>query len=139
MDFSSINIPEFLRQNGIKPSLLRIKVFEYLIKYRNHPTVDDIYKELVNEIPTLSKTTIYNTLNLFVEKKITQLIVIEEKETRYDADTGLHAHFKCEKCGKIYDIPVDITGIKVTGLEDFKVVERHIYFKGICKDCLCKK
>ena len=32
----------------------------------NHPTVETIYKELIDEIPTLSKTTVYNTLKQFV-------------------------------------------------------------------------
>jgi len=138
MNLTNSDIGEYLKDSGIKPSFLRIKVLEYLAKYKNHPTVDDIYKVLVQEIPTLSKTTIYNTLNLFTEKKVAQLIVIEENETRYDADVEVHAHFKCDKCGIIYDIPVDLTNMKVEGLDKFKVNEKHIYFKGICEKCLNK-
>ncbi|HBM79350.1 MAG: Fur family transcriptional regulator [Clostridiales bacterium] len=136
MNPSKLNIQEYLRGHGIKPSILRTKVLEYLLKYRSHPTVDEIYKALSDEIPTLSKTTIYNTLNLFVQKGITQVIVIEENETRYDADTSVHGHFKCQQCGKIYDVSVDISGMKVQGLDGFQVKEKHIYFKGICKECL---
>ena len=76
------DVGEFLKENGIKPSYQRIKIYEYLVKYYNHPTVDMIYRELVPKIPTLSKTTVYNTLNLFIEKKITAIIVIDENETR---------------------------------------------------------
>lgn len=135
MDFSNLNIEEYLRANDIKPSYQRMKVFEYLIKYRNHPTVDDIYKELVKSIPTLSKTTVYNILDLFIEKGIAQLISIEENETRYDADVTTHGHFKCEKCGRIYDFPVDVSGMKTGGLKDFIIREKHIYFRGICEKC----
>ncbi|MEW6622576.1 MAG: Fur family transcriptional regulator [Bacillota bacterium] len=130
------NIEEFLKQHNIKPSYQRLKIYDYLIKYRNHPTVDDIYQELVDEIPTLSKTTVYNTLKLFLEKRIIQLITIEENETRYDADTSVHGHFKCEECGKVYDIWLDITGMKIEGLEKFRVSESHVYFKGTCEKCL---
>jgi Fur family peroxide stress response transcriptional regulator len=132
------NIESYLKKYGIKPSYQRIKVFEYLITYKNHPTVDNIYQNLVKEIPTLSKTTVYNTLNLFLEKKIIQLIVIEENETRYDADISTHAHFKCQNCGKVYDLITDISKIKVKELENFKVEETHIYFKGLCKKCINK-
>lgn len=136
MDFSNLDIAEYLKSKGIKPSYQRIKVFEYLIKYRSHPTVDEIYKELVGEIPTLSKTTIYNILDLFIENGVAQPILIEENETRYDADISVHGHFKCEKCGRIYDFLVDVSAIKAEGIEGFAVNQKHIYYKGICKNCL---
>jgi len=134
----SNEIENLLRQHDIKPSYQRIKIYDYLIKHKNHPTVDNIYKELIHEIPTLSKTTVYNTLKLFLEKEIVQLITIEENETRYDADTSIHGHFKCEDCQKIYDIWLDTSSIKASGLKDYEVKESHIYFKGTCTRCLLK-
>ena len=101
MEFHIENIGEYLKAHEIKPSYQRIKIFQYLVENKNHPTVDMIYKALCTEIPTLSKTTVYNTLNLFIEKKIVNVIVIEENETRYDSVMAVHGHFKCEKCGKI--------------------------------------
>lgn len=130
------NIEEYLKENGVKPSYQRIKIFEYLIKNKNHPKVETIFQELEQEIPTLSKTTVYNTLKLFLEKGIVQPILIEENEVRYDADITTHAHFKCEKCGEVYDFRVNLTQLKIEGLEEFQVKESHIYFKGICKKCL---
>ena len=103
MEFHIENIGEYLKAHEIKPSYQRIKIFQYLVENKNHPTVDMIYKALCTEIPTLSKTTVYNTLNLFIEKKIVNVIVIEENETRYDSVMAVHGHFKCEKCGKIYE------------------------------------
>lgn len=135
MDFSGVSIEEYLKQHDIKPSYQRMRVFEYLIKYRNHPTADDIYRELVKSIPTLSRTTVYNILDLFVEKGITQLISIEENEKRYDADVTDHGHFKCEKCGRIYDFPVDLSSIRTGGLDGFMIRQKHIYFRGVCKKC----
>lgn len=130
------NVGDYLKNHGIKPSLQRIKIFEYLIKYMNHPTVDMIYKELAKEIPTLSKTTVYNTLNLFIKKSIVKVITIEENEVRYDADISLHGHFKCEVCEKIYDFSLDTVHLKNDMLKDFETKERHVYFKGKCKSCI---
>ena len=56
-------IKNILSKNGIKPSLHRMKILDYLLKMKNHPTVDTIYKDISGDIPTLSKTTVYNTLN----------------------------------------------------------------------------
>lgn len=130
------NIGEYLKSHSIKPSYQRIKIFEYLLNNRTHPTVDEIYQALVKEIPTLSKTTVYNTLNLFVNESIALLITIEENETRYDADTSIHGHFKCEKCGQVYDFDADVTNLVIGELDDFQINQQHIYFKGICKNCL---
>jgi len=129
------NVGEYLKANGVKPSYQRIKIFEYLVKKRNHPTVDMIYRELVQKIPTLSKTTVYNTLNLFIEKKIAIIIIIEENETRYDADTSIHGHFKCRECQTVIDLDVDLKKMSIDSLDGHQVHEHHIYFKGICKNC----
>ena len=130
------NVGEYLKANKVKPSYQRIKIFEYLVKNRNHPTVDMIYRELVKKIPTLSKTTVYNTLNLFIKKKIVIVIIIEENETRYDADTSIHGHFKCQECQAVIDLDVDLESINIKSLLGHQINEHHIYFKGICKTCM---
>jgi len=132
------NISQRLITNGIKPSYQRIKIYEYLVTKKNHPTVDMIYKELLPVIPTFSKTTVYNTLDLFMEKGIAIMITIDEKETRYDADTSIHTHFKCEQCLNIYDLKTDLNAMDIPELKEHKITEQHLYFKGICKSCLTK-
>lgn len=129
-------IEQFLRMHDIKPSHHRMRVYEYLIENRNHPSVDMVYSELSKEIPTLSRTTMYNILNLFVQKGIVSLITIAENEMRYDADISLHGHFRCNSCGQIYDIVLDPSEVKIEGLGGFQITENHIYFKGLCPKCL---
>ncbi|MGR6836926.1 Fur family transcriptional regulator [Syntrophomonas erecta] len=131
-------IEQLLRMNGIRPSHHRMKVYEYLIENRNHPNVDMIYRELIKDIPTLSKTTLYNTLDLFLQKGIVQLITINENEMRYDADTSVHGHFKCNTCGIIYDIRLREPLADFESLNNFQVSESHLYFRGICPACLVK-
>lgn len=132
------DVGEFLKSNDIKPSYQRMRIFEYLLNTKEHPTVDEIYKKLIGEIPTLSKTTVYNTLNLFVEHEIVARITIEENETRYDADTGVHGHFKCERCEKVLDFVTDLSVLEVQDLKDFQINQQHLYFRGICSECLKK-
>ena len=138
MEFNIEKISSYLKSHDIRPSYQRVKIFEYLIVNKNHPTVDMIYKSLSPEIPTLSKTTVYNTLNLFVEKKIAIVILVEENEARYDADTSIHGHFKCEECGAVIDIVLDIEKLELPQLDKFQINEHHLYFKGICEKCLNK-
>lgn len=136
MEMNIENISEYLKSHNIKPSYQRMKIFEYLLNNPTHPTVDEIYQVLIKDIPTLSKTTVYNTLNLFVKEKITLLITIEENETRYDACTDIHGHFKCESCGNVYDFKTDVSELTIKDLDKFKISQQDIYFKGICKHCI---
>jgi len=135
MNTSTKASAKLLKEKDISPSVQRIRVLEYLQNSKNHPTVDDIYIDLVKEIPTLSKTTVYNILKLFSEKNVARTIRIGINEARYDGDTSTHGHFKCDKCGNIYDFNVDIDELKLSGLDKFKINEYHIYLKGVCKKC----
>jgi len=124
-----------LLQKGIKPSLIRLKVYEYLVNHKTHPTADEIYNSLLLEIPTLSKTSVYNTLSLFVEKGLVQIITIEENIVRFDADTSVHGHFQCKSCGKIYDFLVKPDSIQSSLSSEFVVDEIYVYYKGTCPYC----
>lgn len=126
-------VKEFLAQQGIRPSFYRLKIFSYLINERTHPTAEEIFVHLKKEIPSISRATVYNTLNLFLAKKIVQLITIEKNEARYDATLSWHGHFKCLHCGKIYDF--HIKKVELKGLEGFKVKEKHFILEGNCPSC----
>ena len=128
----------FLKKHNINPSHQRIKIFEYLLQNRTHPTVDEIFKSLMAEIKTLSKTTVYNTLKLFIEKEVVKAIVIEDNEVRYDANVNFHGHFKCLCCNTIYDFNMDDSILRNEDLKGFQINEQHLYIKGICKACLNK-
>ncbi|KUK51423.1 MAG: Ferric uptake regulation protein [candidate division TA06 bacterium 32_111] len=128
------SILKLLEEKGISPSFQRIKILEYLLLNRTHPSVEDIYRDLSSEILTLSKTTVYNTLKLFVEKGIVKTIGIEKDFARYDIDTSPHSHFKCIKCGKIYDLKISEENDSNIG-EGFKKFYTEKYIYGVCKNC----
>jgi Fur family peroxide stress response transcriptional regulator len=125
-------------EKGIKPSLQRIKIMDFLMGNKTHPTVDTIYKHVVTEIPTLSKTTVYNTLKLLASKDLILTINIEDTETRYDADTEMHGHFKCFSCQQVYDFKLDTQEFSTNVLGGFDIDEHHIYLKGVCSSCKSK-
>ena len=95
-----------LTDHGVKPSAQRLAVMEYLMEHRTHPSADEIYCALHPAMPTLSKTTVYNTLRLLTEKGAAIQLTIDERNVCFDADTTPHAHFLCTRCGKVYDVPL---------------------------------
>ncbi len=124
-----------LQEKGIKPSFQRLKVLEYLLTQTGHPTADETFMEVIKVIPTLSKTTIYNTLDLLLKAGIVRPVTIEDNEVRYDTIMSTHGHFKCEICHEIYNFSVDIDQIMPEKLDDFHIKEKNIYFKGVCAKC----
>lgn len=131
-------LDEFLRSRGVSPSFQRIRILEYLIKNRTHPSAEEIHRKIVCIIPTLSKTTVYNTLNLFVEKGVVKRLGIDDAEARFDIDMEEHAHFQCISCGKIFDLKEKNISIN-DKLEGHLMLEASIYIKGYCRDCSSEK
>lgn len=128
-------IKSHLGNHNVKASLPRVKIYEYLNTHRSHPTIDEIYNALSDELITLSKTTVYNTLDLFVKNELAVQVLIEDNETRYDADMSNHGHFKCMMCQTVYDFNYDLSTTNIKSLDGFKLIDYHTYIRGICKNC----
>jgi len=126
---------EILEKNKIKPSFIRIKILEYLMNTKTHPTAHEIYEQLKKEIPTLSKTSVYLNLNLFLKKKIIMDLKTKE-EQRFDFIQYEHINFYCRICKKVFDLPI-VNYIKENDIkvDEFMVEKINIYLEGVCKDC----
>jgi Fe2+ or Zn2+ uptake regulation protein len=127
-------IRDQLHQIQVSPSFTRVKILEFLQIQKHHPTVDDIYQGLVDELPTLSKTTVYNVLNLFEEKKLVKSLIFDKAITRYELIEEQHAHFQCKDCGNVFDVPRPHVTLPALG-DGFTVIEEEVLFKGLCPDC----
>ena len=122
-----------LRERGINPSMQRIAILDYMATHFTHPTVDNIYNDLFPTMPTLSKTTIYNTLTLFAEQGLIMRFMTNDDVMHFDGNAENHTHFKCQQCGKIYDFP--LPEIKTPQMEQFEVTDIKLFYYGIYKDC----
>ncbi|MEN3014053.1 MAG: Fur family transcriptional regulator [Endomicrobiia bacterium] len=129
---------ELLEKKGLRPTIQRIKVYEYLLKHREHPDVEKIYKVLKEEIPTISKTTIYNTLKELADRGLIIEIPTEYKLC-FDGYTEPHSHFICEECNKIYDIDADFEFDKKQKINGHIIKNFCVMFKGICFNCQRKE
>ena len=143
---------KILKQNQLKITPQRLAIMKFLDEHRTHPTVDEIYSELKEKNPSLSKTTVYNSLEILSEHNIIQTLAISNSELRYEFENKMHHHFLCKKCGKIIDMQIlcdkcDIvlgTNSKCPSTSELlkgghQVDEIHGYFKGTCNTCLKKE
>ena len=88
-----------LKENNLKVTPQRLIVLKYLGEHCTHPTTDQIYKDLKTNNPSLSKTTVYNTLEALEKNGIIQSITISKSELRYDFKHGMHHHFFAKNVG----------------------------------------
>lgn len=123
-----------LRQCDIQPTPQRIAVVECILSSRSHPTADDILASARKKCPTVSRATVYNTLNLLVEKRLIRMQTIREGAVVFDPNTHKHHHFIDDETGQIYDIPWDQLEVKGKDkLKDFEISEFQVILRGTRK------
>ncbi len=126
------DLKTMLADAGIKPSHQRLAVVRFLADNLIHPTVDDIYTGLLPEYPTMSRTTVYNTVRLLEKAHKLEALTLDGESTRYDFNTSPHSHFFCTLCNRVTDLPVPDLPDAPDG---FKVRAVHLSYKGICPEC----
>ena len=128
-----------MKDHDLKITPQRLEIMKYLDKNHTHPTASEIYTALKKKNPSLSKTTVYNSLDVLTKNNIIFELTISKIESRYDFIVKPHHHFMCKKCGKIQDIEVECPYLDKILDKNYKVEEIHGYFKGICDECINKK
>ncbi len=120
-----------LRQCDIQPTPQRIAVVECILASKTHPTADDVLILARKKCPTVSRATVYNTLNLLVEKKLVGMQTIREGAVIFDPNIQKHHHLIDEDTGDIHDIPWDQLEVKgIKKFEDFEILEFQVILRG---------
>lgn len=120
-----------LKGHGINPSAQRVAVAQYVLHTDQHPSADEVWSRARKRFPQLSRATVYNTLNLFVEKGLLRQFVLTEGRVIFDPKTDDHHHFIDEDSGKIHDVPWDAVKVsKVSTLDGFEVREYQVVMRG---------
>lgn len=96
-----------LRQCDIQLTPQRIAVVEFVMKTQAHPTAEEVHEHARKTCPTVSRATVYNTLNLLVKKGLLKTQILKEGTVVFDPNTKKHHHFIDDKTGEIFDIPWD--------------------------------
>ena len=107
-------IGEMLREHGITPTHQRMEIAHALFQRREHLSADQILSMVNSRHAETSKATVYNTLRLFLEKKLIRELIVDPARIVYDPNTTLHHHLYDVVTGQLTDIPAG--DIKVLGL-----------------------
>lgn len=120
-----------LREHGILPTAQRLAVAEFILETDAHPSADTVWEKVKETFPTMSRATVYNTLNLFVEKGLIQRQLLREGTVVFDGMNSAHHHFIDEETGQIYDIPWDAIEVKPRAeMDGFDVHGYQVVLRG---------
>ena len=108
------NLAEVLRGHGITPTHQRIEIAHAIFSHGEHLSADRILALVNDRASETSKATVYNTLNLFLEKRLIREVIVDPSKVFYDPNTEPHHHFYNVDSGELTDI--DARGVRVTGL-----------------------
>ena len=111
-----------------------------LVNQDNHPTVDELYLQILKNHPTISKTTVYRNLRILAQSGLARKILTPDGIERYDKNTNHHYHFKCQLCDGIFDISIPLKqnlDSIVSKEYNFDVFGHEMVFTGQCH--LCKE
>ena len=110
------NLAVVLRGHGINPTHQRIEIAHALHSRQGHLSADQVLAIVNERHPETSRATVYNTLKLFVEKKLIREVIVDPSRVFYDPNTRPHYHVYDVETGKLTDI--DASDVRISGLPD---------------------
>jgi Fur family peroxide stress response transcriptional regulator len=113
-------------------------ILEVLMNTTSHPTADWVYNEVRKEIPNISLGTVYRNLRILCQLGEILELVLCGSLSRFDARRDNHYHFRCEKCGQVFDVdePVNKEMDKIAARRTgFKIAYHRLEFYGQCLEC----
>ena len=116
----------------------RDTILRVVMNSEDHQRADWVYDQVRREIPNISMGTVYRDLRSLAKSGEIRQLDIADGTSRFDGNTDNHYHFRCEKCGHIFDLdePVDKTiGKRVGKRTGFKVYRQRMELIGLCNAC----
>jgi len=114
MPYTRDALVEMLRHHDINPTHQRIEIAHALFTRGEHLSADQILAIVNDRHSETSKATVYNTLNLFLEKRLIREVIVDPSKVFYDPNTEPHHHIYNVDSGELTDI--DASRIEVSGL-----------------------
>lgn len=132
-------IVDALRKQGYKATPQRIAIAQTVLRSKNHPSAETIHAEVLRLHPTVSLSTVYNTLHILRDMNFLNELTLNGT-TRYDPNVSLHINMICQHCGKVIDVEDPSLEESITNIakkRGFKITGQRVDVYGVCK--LCQK
>jgi Fur family transcriptional regulator, peroxide stress response regulator len=126
------------RERSLPVTVQRRVVLDALLDRQDHPTVDQLYEDVRERMPGVSRTTIYRALETLVELGLARRTNHFEASARFDGNTDHHHHLVCRRCNRVADVNLpSLSNLALPSLGDigFEVIDYSIHLEGLCAEC----
>lgn len=126
------------RQRNLPVTVQRRVVLDALLDRHDHPTVDQLYEDVKERMPGVSRTTIYRALETLVDLGLARRTNHFEASARFDGNTDHHHHLVCRSCNRVTDIDhpsLNKFAPPSLGNIAFEVLDYSIHLEGLCAEC----
>lgn len=117
----------------------RAALLDLLRSTKTHPTAAWLYERLRTNYPAMSQGTVYRNLSVLAEQGLVQVLRSGSTYDRFDADTSVHYHITCERCGRVDDVDLsaDMSREKeAERVSGYRISGHRTDFYGLCPECL---
>ena len=130
----------FLNRNNLSLTLGRKAVFEEAMLAHGHFAAEELLKRCKNKHRSVSRATVYRSLQELREAKIIRETAFGEKHRHFEHiyDEKPHHHARCIRCHMLIEIPdlnEDTIYHPILEKKSFTILGHEMHFYGICKDC----
>lgn len=129
---------DLLRANGLSVTAQRLAVLD-AVDELPHATTDELIEQVRASIGTVSRQSVYDTLNAFVAKRLVRRIQLAGSVARYERHCGdNHHHVVCRSCGAVADVDHSISAAPLVRARDahgFEIDEAEVVYWGHCPTC----
>lgn len=129
---SADEVRALLQQRGVTATAQRLAIAEFVLNTLDHPTADEVFMGVREQLSGVSQATVYNTLNRLVECGIIRQFQRTGKRVRYDGNTEPHHHFFDVENGRLYDLDLEAIRVRLTpeAAELLDVSDVSVYVEG---------
>lgn len=116
----------------------RLAIYQILRNAQNHPSAEEVFKQVKTEFPDMSIDTVYRTLATFSEIGVIRVVEGYGQVKRYDPDMGSHHHFRCMRCDRIIDFhEKSFDKLKIPSIikDRYSVFGIKVILEGVCDQC----
>ncbi len=130
---------EALETAGHRYTEQRAAVYRFLASTDQHPTADEVFLAVRNQLPAVSLATVYKNLETLVGCGLAVKLTYGDGSARYDGRTDPHHHARCLSCARIMDLPGDFPRDELQSLtanaDGFRVTGYRFELTGYCSEC----
>ncbi len=135
---SSRELNDRLATSGLRLTAQRQQVLTVLLDQRDHPTAEEVFIRAKAQMPDISMATVYNCLDALTRCGLVRQVNLDRGATRYCPNMAEHSHFRCEQCGRVYDIEPVGEFMRPHLPKGFQISHSEVWLRGVCADCAHK-